>query len=1709
MHDNIIDKFSLAADEKSTAEYRAKGLTVDIFDSADDVINAIEYHNFAVDYNRLENENAAQTRQESAAAENSDKENPVSKPENFRITDYDLGAGSPKEKYRRNVEAIKTMFAVESENRQASPEEKEILSKYVGWGGLQAAFDAKSSAWASEYAELKELLSDEQYKSARATVNDSFYTPPIVIKTMYKALENMGFESGKVLEPSMGIGNFFGMIPENMRNSKLYGVEIDDISGRIARLLYPGANIQIKGFEKTAFTSNTFDAAVGNVPFGTQRISDKDFKGSNLIHDYFFKKALDKVRPGGVTAFITSKGTLDKKDSSVRKYLAERADLLGAIRLPDNAFKRNARTDVTADIIFLQKRDSLRDFEKEELPDWVNISKDSSGIEMNSYFVNNPKMILGEMKEVSGRYGTVTTCLPFEDKSLDELLGEAVKNIKGTYISDNIISDSVIDEEIHNEVNPEGHRNFCYDVVDGNVYFCENNEMIKTDFSRIHAKNAFERMTGMIEISKCLQKLISLQLENRSDGEVLKEQKKLNTLYDDFTAKYGLLSSRTNKALFSEDDTAPLLQSLENINDKGELISKADIFSKRTIMPHVEITSVNTASEALAVSISEKAKVDLDYMAALCSKDREEIIKDLEGVIFYDPVELKYVTGDEYLSGNVREKLNFAKTFNEANKNHLGISLESNIKALEQAQPEDLKPSEISVQLGSAWVPTKYYEQFMYNLLQTPWLCQSSMLSAGLRNKNPFICNGHNCDNSIIAIDRCERTATYAISNKKSYRADSSNLLVNKTYGTSRKNAYEIIEATLNMKPVYVYDYIEDNFGKTKRVLNQKQTMKAQEKQELIKSKFKEWVFDDAERTAELCKIYNEKFNSVRPREYNGAHINFVGMNPEITLMEHQRNAVAHTLYGGNTLLAHVVGSGKTYEMAASAMESKRLGLCSKSLIAVPKAIVNQFAKEFMQLYPAANILVPNENDFSEKNRRRFCSRIATGNYDAIIISHNQLEKIPLSIERQIDFIENEIEEITNSLAELKAQKGERGFTVKELEATKKNLSRKLEELNNNDKRDSTITFEELGVDRLYVDEAHLFKNLFFTSKMGRNVAGINASSNSQRASDLQMKCRYLDEITGSKGVVFATGTPISNSMAELFTMQKYLQHDSLKAQGLDSFDAWASCFGETKLSMELKPEGSGYQTKMRFAKFFNLPELMTMFKETADIKTGDTLKLPVPDAEYHTISAEPSEHQRAMVEDLAKRANKIRRGGVLPETDNMLKITTDGRVLALDQRLMNPLLPDNPDSKVNKCIENVFDIWQNTAENKSTQIIFSDISTPGGKSGFCVYDDIREKLINKGIPKEQIAFIHDYSTDAKKQELFKNMNKGNIRVLLGSTNKLGTGVNVQERLKAVHHIDCPFRPSDLEQRNGRIIRQGNTNKNVDIYNYVTKGTFDAYLYQIVENKQKFIAQIMTSKSPARSAEDVDEATLNYAQIKAIAAGDPKIREKMDLDIEVTKLRTLFADWQNEKRDMQSFLLTSYPVKLKECLSMISSYDEDIALADKTKGGEFAGMTVNDKFYSDKKEAGQTLLTACTTVSGAEPVSIGEYRGFNMAVKFDSYSHKFIMTLKNKSSFSLELSDDTFGNITRIDNALNNGFVRRKAEFTNELDELEKNAANAKIQIEKPFARLDELHEKEQRLNQLNLELSSSKAEPEEADAPEKNGKTAEKSAKKKAEACL
>lgn len=1589
----------------------------------------------------------------------SDK-NLINDKKNFAISNNNFAGGTAKEKYKNNISAIKTLLIIENENRTATSEEQDILAKYVGWGGLSDAFDERKTAWASEYAELKNLLTPDEYSDARSSTLNAHYTSPIIINAMYKGLKNLGFVAGKILEPAMGIGNFFGMLPVDMRKSKLYGVELDNISGRIAKQLYPDANIQIKGFEKTAFKSNFFDVAIGNVPFGNYRLNDNDFKDNDLIHDFFFKKSLDKVRPGGIVAFITSKGTLDKQDNAVRKYLAERADLLGAIRLPNNAFKANAGTEVTSDIIFLQKRDRVLSF-TDNMPDWVNLAENDKGILLNKYFINHNEMILGNMAEVSGRFGIETACLPIEGANLAEQLHSAISNIKGT-ITQDYVKEIEEDNNISTSINVEKFRNYCYAVVNDELYYRENDNMIKQDL--ITKKS--DRIKGMVKISKIVQDLISAQKNDLSDNVIKDLQTKLNTAYDNFVAAFGILSEKNNKSAFADDDTAALLLSLENLDKDGKLESKADIFTKRTIRPYKPIEYTETASEALAISISEKGRVDLEYMSSLCNKEETEIIKDLQGIIFENPVTKGFENADEYLSGNVREKLKIAKEYAQMDNKYL-----PNVKALENVQPEDLKPEDITVQLGSTWIPNKYYDQFIYYLLDTPMRCRSSNLTK--YSGNPFNI-GRTGNSEIIMTDYDEYTAKYAVSNKLNWDADRNNIKAITTYGTERMNAYKIIEETLNMKNVCIYDYVENEKGNKKAVLNNKETLLAQEKQDLIKRKFKEWIFDDYDRTKDLCKIYNEKFNSIRLREYDGSHIIFPGMNPEIKLRKHQVDAIAHTLYGGNTLLAHAVGAGKSYEMIASAMESKRLGLCNKSMIVVPKPIVKQMAKEFLQLYPAANILVPSENDFTAANRQRFCSRIATGNYDAIIISHNQLESIPLSEERQRNFIESEIKEITDFLTTSKLSNDNRkGFTVKQLEATKKGLETKLAKLSSS-KHDRTITFEELGVDKIYVDEAHNFKNKFFATKMS-NVAGISTST-AQKSEDLYMKCRYLDEKTKNKGVVFATGTPISNSMVELYTMQTYLQYDTLKNMGLHNFDAWASTFGETQIGLELSPEGKGYRLKTRFNKFNNIPELMNMFKTVADIKTADMLNLPVPTANYHTIATEASEYQKDMIDKLAERAEAIRNGSVDRHIDNMPMITNDGKKIALDQRLVNPLLPDDPNSKVNVCVENIFKIWQDTIDSRSTQLLFCDFSTPN-RNKFNVYDDVKEKLIKKGIPEKEIAFIHDYNSTAKKIELFNKMKVGDIRVLLGSTSKLGTGTNCQNKLKAVHHLDCPYKPSDLEQRNGRIIRQGNENKEVDIYTYVTKNTFDAYLYQLVENKQKFISQIMTSKSFARVSDDVDECVLNYAEVKAIASGDPRIKEKIDLEIEVNKLRTSFAAYQENKRKLQKAITEGFPNKIQSLKQSIEMMEVDSDTATKTKTEDFSLMEINGVKFTDKKEAGTAFLNCCKNVTPQKGCNIGNYRGFEMLLNFDASRATFQLTLKGAKEYYTDIGNDVFGNITRIDNTIN-GITKNLINAKKTLENTEEQFVAARIEVNNTFLKLPELREKESRLNKLNNELS-------------------------------
>ncbi|MBQ7266165.1 MAG: nucleotidyltransferase domain-containing protein [Firmicutes bacterium] len=1607
--------------------------------------------------------------------------NSAEKLTNFTFTEENMNVGSPKEQFQANIDAIKMLKKLESENAQATQEQQAVLAKYMGWGGLSDAFDPHKDSWSKEYNELKELLTYEEYNSARATVLNSHFTSPTIIQAMYKGLEQLGFDGGTILEPSMGIGNFFGAMPKDMQeNSKLYGVELDDLTGRIAKQLYPDANIQIKGFQKTDFNSNSFDVAIGNVPFGTNKIYDSEIQSHDLIHDYFFKKALDKVHPSGIVAFVTSMGTMDKANEGVRKYLAERAELVGAVRLPDTAFK-NANTSVTSDIIFLKKRDEVLDFEKEpeKQPDWVGTQENQEGYVVNAYFATHPEMIVGEMVEESGPYGNRLVCKPIEG-DFKEQLNAAISNLQGTFERDEQANS--VEEEIDPEftqVSYEGHRNFCYCVVDDKVYFRENEMMIPQELEG----KRLERMKGLIDVSTVLQEVIRLQREGYSDEDIKAVQDKLNTVYEDFTKKHGLINSDANLNLFKDDDTSELIASLENLDDDGNLIGKSDIFTKRTIIPYVAPTHADTVSDALTISISEKAKVDLEYMTQLCGKDKATILEEMKGVIFENPVNGRYETADEYLSGDIREKLRLAELMAENNDNFA-----VNVEALKEVMPEDLKPSEISVQLCSTWIPVKYYEQFMYELLDTPNRCKSNSWYA---NTDPF----STYNSQTISIQFDERTATYGISNKGSSRADSYNIKANQTYGTSRVNAYKILEDTLNNKIITVKDYVEDAEGKKHAVVNQKETLLAQEKQNEIKEKFKEWIWEDPDRTEDLCRIYNDKFNSIRPREYDGSHINFVGMNPEIKLRPHQLNAIAHTLYGGNTLLAHTVGAGKTFEAVASAMEAKRLGLCHKSLICVPKHIVNQFGKEFLQLYPNANILVASEKDFQKKNRRRFFSRVATGNYDAVIISHSQLEKLPISPERRIDYVQNQIEEITSALDDMRKMEGKRGFTVKQLETEKANLETKLEKLINEEKYDTNIFFEDMGFDKMFIDEAHMFKNRQFITKMGRNVSGINASSASQRATDLAMKVQYMDEITGNRGSVFMTGTPLSNSMSELYIMQSYLQESLLKERGLHLFDAWAANFGEVQRTLELAPEGKGYQAKTRFAKFFNLPELMNLFRLCADIKMPEDLNLPVPEAHYECIKTEASEFQKEMVDGLAERAGKIRGGNVDPTKDNMLKITNEGRKLALDQRLINPLLPDDPDSKVNKCVEKVLEIWNGSKERLGTQMIFCDMSTPKPDE-FNVYDDIKDKLIANGVPKEEIAYIHDAKTDVQKQELFAKVNKGEVRILLGSTNKMGAGTNCQKHLTAVHHLDCPWRPSDLEQRNGRIIRQGNDNKEVNIYNYVTAGTFDAYLFQLVENKQKFISQIMTSKSPQREAEDVDEAVLNYAQIKALAAGDSRIKEKMDLDMAVTSLRTAYSNFLDNRRNLRTDIVKKYPEMIAQKSEALKGLKEDLeTLKNHTTDG-FSGMLVGRNHYDERKNAGEALLAAIKSVGLQNTGTfIGAYKGFDMSVDFNKTKGAYELVLKGAISHRVEMGSDAVGNIMRIDNSLKE-IENIIVKVSDSLEDVQKQLKIAKEEVEKPFPKMEELKSMEKRLNELNKELSLDKADESEI-LPEEQNKTA------------
>ena len=1571
----------------------------------------------------------------------------------FHITDDALGHGTPSEKYAANAAAIRALKQIEAEGRLATPEEQEILSRYVGWGGLADCFEETSP----HYGELKSLLDSEEYAAARASSLTAFYTPPVVIRGIYKALSQMGFTQGNILEPSCGTGNFLGLLPADMAGSKAYGVELDSISGRIAGQLYQNASISVNGFETVQMPDSFFDVAVGNVPFGDFKVLDKRYdKHHWLIHDYFFGKTLDKVRPGGIVAFITSKGTLDKENSAVRKYLAQRADLIGAIRLPDNTFKRNAGTEVTSDIIFLQKRDHITDLEQ----DWVHLDTDENGIRMNRYFVQHPEMILGDMVMESTRFGPDSACKAREGEDLSEQLANAIQFLQAEIKPYEL---EELDEEEDRSIPADPSvKNFSYTVVDGQVYYRENSLMHPVEVS-VTAEN---RIRGMIELRECVRRLIDYQTEGYPDEEIAAEQQKLNALYDSFTAKYGLVNSRGNKLAFAEDSSYCLLCSLEVLDEQGNLKRKADMFTRRTIRPHVAVTSVDTASEALAVSISEKARVDMEYMAELSGKSPEELEKELAGVIYRDircaenPEDIlpsladlsRYplVTADEYLSGKVRQKLRMAKAFLEVAPDNQKETARRNVEALEAVQPQDLGAGEIGVRIGANWVPIEVYQQFMVELLTPNYYVRDR-----------------------IKILRSEATGQWSIREKN---ADRSNVKANTTYGTKRMSAYHILEQTLNQRDVRVFDYIEDENGKKKPVLNKKETAIAQDRQELIKQKFAEWIWKDIDRRELLCRVYNETFNGVRPREYDGRHIRFEGMNPEISLRPHQINAIAHILYGGNTLLAHEVGAGKTYEMVAAAMEMKRLGLCTKSLIVVPNHITEQWAAEWLQLYPSANILVATKKDFETQNRKKFCSRIATGDYDAIIIGHSQFEKIPMSVERQQAILERQIEEILEGIEQAKAQKAER-YTVKQMERTRKSLEARLAKLNDQSRKDDTVTFEQLGIDRLFIDESHYFKNLFLATKM-RNVGGI-AQTEAQKSSDLFMKTQYLDELTGGRGVIFATGTPISNSMVELYTIQRYLQYGMLQEMGLVHFDDWAGNFGETVTAIELSPEGTGYRAKTRFAKFYNLPELMAAFKGAADIQTADMLGLPVPKANFHTEVIKPSEIQKEMIKGLAERAEKIHAGGVDPHVDNMLRITNDGRKLALDMRLIQPLAPDDPNGKVAVCARNVFRIWEQTKEKRSAQLVFCDLSTPTTDGSFSVYDDLKKKLMDAGIPEEEIAFIHTADSEAKKKELFSKVRAGQVRVLLGSTAKMGAGTNVQDKLIALHDLDCPWRPSDLQQRLGRIVRQGNENEEVEIYRYVTEGTFDAYLYQLVENKQKFIAQIMTSKAPVRVADDVDETALSYSEIKALATGNPLIIEKCNLDMEVARLNMLKASHLNQVYALEELVYRKYPEEITRLTELIEGYGQDVALAaahPKAQEG-FCGMEVDGRHYAEKEDAGKAIIDVCTRMTGSDAVLLGQYRGFSMVLAYDGRSNEYRITLKGTLSHTVTLGADVFGNITRLDNALENLAGSLEAE-QNRLVETRGQLENARAELQTPFAREAELAEKTKRLKELNILLN-------------------------------
>ena len=1562
---------------------------------------------------------------------------------NFHIapeTEESAGKGfAAKEKFRQNVEAIRTLEKIESENRIATPEEQEILAKYVGWGGLADAFDETKANWASEYQELKSLLSAEEYDSARESTLNAHYTSSVIIKAIYDAMERMGFSKGNILEPAMGIGNFFGMLPENMQESRLYGVELDGITGRIARQLYPNADVKITGFEKTDYPNDFFDVAIGNVPFGQYKVADRAYDKHNfLIHDYFFAKALDKVRPGGVVAFVTSKGTMDKKSPEVRKYLAQRAELLGAIRLPNTAFKENAGTEVTSDILFLKKRDRVIDIE----PDWVHLCENEDGIAMNQYFADHPEMIMGKMEMVSGQFGMEATCTPDTTISLSKQLEKAISHIEGSI--DEVEFDE-LDDELAREAIPAdpGVKNYSYTIVDERVYYRENSIMKPVDVS----ETMEQRMKGMVQIRDCTQELIDYQLNEYPEDMIKSKQAELNELYDAFSKKYGLINSQTNKRAFNQDSSYCLLCSLEKLDDEGNFKGKADMFSKRTIKKAEVVTSVDTASEALAVSLGERARVDLTYMSELTGKSEEEVAKELARVIFQNPVTEKWETADEYLSGNVREKLATARVFAE-NRPEFAI----NVTALEGVQPKELDASEIEVRIGATWIEPKYIEDFMRETFETP---------------------DYLFDRNLVGVQYSDVTGQW---NVKGKNADRGNSLVNMTYGTSRANAYRILEDSLNLRDTRIFDTIEED-GKEKRVLNKKETMLASQKQEAIREAFKDWVFRDPERRQTLCAKYNELFNSTRPREYDGSHLKFPGMTPDITLRPHQLNAVAHQLYGDNTLLAHCVGAGKTFEMIAAAMESKRLGLCQKSLFVVPNHLTEQWASDFLRLYPGANILAATKKDFEPANRKKFCSRIATGDYDAVIIGHTQFEKIPLSMERQAAMIERQITEIEMAIEAVKAEKGER-YTIKQMEKTKKSLDARLSRLNDTSRKDNVVTFEQLGVDRLFVDESHNYKNLFLYTKM-RNVAGI-AQTEAQKSSDMFAKCQYMDELTGGKGITFATGTPISNSMTELYTNMRYLQYSTLQKLGLGNFDSWAATFGETQTAIELAPEGTGYRAKTRFAKFFNLPELISLFKESADIQTPDMLKLPVPEAEYENVVLKPSEYQKEMVQSLADRAEAVRDRKVEPHVDNMLKITNDGRKLALDQRLINDMLPDEDNSKSTTCVDKAFEIWEETKEQKSAQLIFCDLSTPKGDGTFNVYEDICNKLKEKGVPPEEIAFIHDANTEKRKAELFAKVRSGQVRFLLGSTAKMGAGTNVQDRLIALHHLDVPWRPSDIEQQEGRILRQGNMNDKVKIFRYVTEGTFDSYSWQLIENKQKFIGQIMTSKSPVRSCEDIDEAALSYAEVKALATGNPYIKEKMDLDIQVSKLKLLKANHTSQRYRLEDNIAKHYPMQITALKERLEGYRADIQTyaAHKPVDKDAFSMKIGNRTYTDKKEAGAALIDMCR--SAKQPnmaVTIGEYQGFKMSVSFDSFFSKFTISLKGSLSHEVEIGADPLGNLQRLSNALE-GMTGKMADVEQKLSNVEHQLETAKVEVTKPFAQEQELAEKLERLAELNTLLN-------------------------------